>query len=89
MARFEIVQQRPYADLLVVLKFSCTIDGVINHSQESISVYMVVDTGLTHRLVAEAQTDAKASQSLQQIVIVADERNHLVVRFIHFLIFHT
>ena len=36
----------------------------------------------------EAQADAERAQTLQDVIVVADDGNHLVVRFIHFLILH-
>ena len=49
---------------------------------------MVVLTRFFDRLVAKAKADAEAAQHLQQVVIVANQRNHLVVGLIHLLILH-
>lgn len=45
---------------------------------------MLLLADLTHRLVAEAQADAEGTEALQYIVVVADDGNQLVVRFINF-----
>ena len=49
---------------------------------------MVVLAGLLYGFVAKAEADAEAAKRLQQVVIVADEGYHLIVRLIHLLIFH-
>ena len=39
-------------------------------------------------LVAEAEVDAKGVHRLQDIIVVADDRDHLVARLIHLHVFH-
>ena len=88
MTGLKIVQQRRYADQLVGFKFSKVISRKVDHRQEGIGINVVVVTRLLHRLIAKAKVDAETSQHLQQIVIVADQRDHLVISLVHFLILH-
>ena len=88
MTRLQIVHQGLNTDLLVGLKLAITVDGIVNHRQKSIGIYIIILTSLLHRLVAKAQTDTEAAKRLQQVIIIADQGNHLVIRLIHLLIFH-
>ena len=88
MAGLQIVEQGRDGEALIGLKLTVAVNGVVDHRQERVRVHLVVLTGLLYGLVAEAQADAEAAQHLQQVVVVADERDHLVVRLIHLLISH-
>ena len=89
MTGFEVVQQGGDADLFIGLKLAVVVGREVDYRQESVCIHMVVVTGLFHCLVTKTKTDAKTAQHLQQVVIIADQRDHLVVRLIHLLIFHT
>ena len=79
MTGFQIMQQGGDGYLLVGLELSIPINGEVHHRQEGVGVHMIVLTGLAYRLVAESQADAEAAQRLQQVVIITDERHHLIV----------
>ena len=88
MTGLKIVKKRLNGDALVGLEISIPIDGEVDHCQERVGVDMIVVTGLLYGLVAEAQTDTETAQRLQEVVVVADKRDHLVIGLVHFLIFH-
>ena len=88
MTRFQVMKQSGYRNLLVVLKLSAPINGKVHNSQKGIGINIIVLTGFFDSLVSKAQIDAKTAQCLQQVVIVADERYHLIIRLIHLLILH-
>ena len=82
------MQQRGHRDTPVLIALSITVDREIHYSKEGIGVHVLVLTYLLHRFVSKAQVNAKASQTLKDVVIVGDECNHLIVGFVHFLITH-
>ena len=82
---FQIMHQRRNTDLLIGIKLTITVDGIVDHSQESIGIYIIILTCLFHGLITEAKTDAETAKRLQQVIIIADQRDHLIVRFIHLL----
>ena len=88
MTGLQIVEQGGDGQLFVGLEFAIAVDVVVDHCQEGIGIYIVILTRFHDRLVAEAQTDAEAAQHLQQVVVIANQRDHLVIRLIHLLIFH-
>ena len=88
MTGFQVMQQRGDGDFIVILKLSIAVDCEVDHREERIGIHIVVVARLLDGLVAKAQTDAETAQHLQQIVVVADQRDHLVVAFIHLLILH-
>ena len=88
MAGLQVVQQRRHADALVIIIIGEVVDGEVDHRQESIGVYPVHLTGLSHRLVAKPQVDAKAAKCLQHTIIILDERDHLVLWLIHLQVLH-
>ena len=89
VAGLQVVQQGGDAELLVGLELTVVVGREVDHRQEGIGIYIVVLTRLHDRLIAKTKADAETAQHLQQVVIVADERDHLVVRLIHLLILHT
>ena len=82
------MQQRGHRDTPVLIALSITVDREIHYSKECVGVHVLVLTHLLHRFVSKAQVNAKASQTLKDVVIVGDECNHLIVGFVHFLITH-
>ena len=88
MAGFQIVQQCRNEKLFIGIKLTITINRKVNHSQESVGIHIVILTRLSDRFVTKTKTDTKTAKHLQQVVIIANKRDHLVIRFIHFLIFH-
>ena len=88
MAGLQIVQEGGDGQHLVGPELTIAVDVVVDHCQEGIGIYAVVLTCFHDGLVAEAQTDAETAQHLQQVVIIANQRDHLVVCLIHLLIFH-
>ena len=88
MTGLQIVHQRRHTDQFVGFKLPIAVDGIVYHRQESIGIYIVILTCFLHGLVTKAKADAEAAERLQQVVIVADQGYHLVVRLIHLLILH-
>ena len=82
------MQQGGYRDALVVFSDPDAVDGKVDHCQERVGVHAIALASLPHRFVTKAQADAEAAQSLQQVVVVADERYHLVLGLIYLLILH-
>lgn len=84
VARPQVVEQRGHIEVGDLALVEIPINGEVDHSQESGRVDMLLLADLTHRLVAEAQADTEGTEALQYIVVVADDGNQLVVRFIDF-----
>ena len=78
-----------HRQLFVVLGIAIAIDGEVDYGEEGVGVNVVILAGFLNGLVAEAQVDAKASQHLQEVVVIAYQRYHLVVGLVHLLISHT
>ena len=88
VAGFQIMHQGWDAQLLVVFRRAIAIDGEIHHNQEGVGVHIVVITSLTNRFIAKPQVDAKCAQHLQEVVVIANEVDHLVVGLIHLQLLH-
>ena len=82
------MQQGWDAELLVGLELTVVVGREVDHRQEGVGVYIVVLARLHDCLITKTKADAETAQHLQQVVIIADERDHLVVRLIHLLILH-
>ena len=89
MTGLEIFDECRDGKAVGIVIISIAIDSKIHHSQEGIGVYILVLAHISHRFVAETQADAESTQRLKYAIIVPNEQNHLVIRFIHFMIFHT
>ena len=66
-----------------------TVDGIVHHGQEGIGIHALILAHLFHGLVTEPEVDAEASQTLQEVIVVGNQTDHLIVGLIHFLISHT
>ena len=84
----QIVKQGGDGQLLVGLKLAIPIDGEVDHSQEGIGIHPVALAGFLNCLITKTKTDAETAQHLQEVVVIANQRNHLVVGLIHLLILH-
>ena len=70
------------------VKVAIAVYREVHHSKKRICVHILIFTNLTHRLVAEAEIYAKPAKALQYVIVVGNQRYHLVVGFIHLVIFH-
>ena len=74
--------------MLIDLYAEVIIDDQINNCKEGIRIYALSLADLVDRAVSETDFNTKASEALQDVVVVSDERKHLVVRLIDFLALH-
>ena len=74
--------------MLIDLYAKVIIDHQINNCKEGISIYALSLADFVDRAVAETDFNTKASEALQDVVVVSYERKHLVVRLIDFLALH-
>ena len=88
MARLEILQKGRHGQTGGIVEIAIAIDCEVDHSKEGVCVDMLFLAHLAHGLVAKTKADAETAQTLEQIVVVPDKRDHLVIRLIHFVIFH-
>ena len=88
MAGFQVMKQRGDRQLLVGLEVTVVVNRIVDDSQEGIGVNIVVFTRLLYRLVSKTKANTKTAKHLQQIIIIADQGYHLVIRLIHLLILH-
>ena len=88
MAGFQVVKQCGNRQLLVGLEVTVAVNRIVDDSQEGIGVNIIIFTRLLHRLVAKTKVDAKTAKHLQQVIIIADQGDHLIIRLIHLLILH-
>ena len=71
--------------MLIDLYAEVIIDDQINNCKEGISIYALSLADFVDRAVAETDFNTKASEALQDVVVVSYERKHFVVRLIVFL----
>ena len=88
MRCLEIMQQRGHRNTPILVTLPIAVDREIHYCEEGVCVHVLVFAYFLHRLVAKAQVDSEASQTLKDVVIVGDECNHLIVGLVHFLITH-
>ena len=88
VAGLEVVHEGGHGELVVVLADAIPIYCEIHHGEEGVGIDAVHLTGLTHGLVAETEVDSERTERLENVVIVLDERDHLVVGLIKFHLFH-
>ena len=74
--------------MLINFDAKVIIDHQINNCKEGISIYALSLADFANRAVAKTDFNTKASEALQDVVVVSYERKHLVVRLIDFLALH-
>ena len=88
MRSLEIMQQCGQRQTRGIIVLLVAVDGKVHHRQEGISIYSLLFANLSHSLVAKAQIDTETTQALKDVVIIANNADHLVISFIHLLILH-
>ena len=74
--------------MLINFDAKVIIDHQINNCKEGISIYALSLADFANRAVAKTDFNTKASEALQDIIVVSNQRKHLVVRLVDFLAFH-
>ena len=74
--------------MLINFDAKVIIDHQIDHCKEGVRIYSLSLADFVDRAVAETDFNTKASEALQDVVVVSYERKHFVVRLIDFLALH-
>ena len=74
--------------MLIDLYAEVIIDDQINNCKEGISIYALSLADFANRAVAKTDFYPKTAEALQDIIVVSNQRKHLVVRLVDFLAFH-
>lgn len=88
VARTEILDERGQGNAVGIVEVAIAIDREIDDGEEGIGIYLLLLADLADRLVAKTKMDAKAAETLEQVVIVADKADHLILFLVCFLNFH-
>ncbi len=79
VARTEILDERGQGNAVGIVEVAIAIDREIDDGEEGIGIYLLLLADLADRLVAKTEMDAKAAETLEQVVIVADKADHLIL----------
>lgn len=74
--------------MLINFDAKVIIDHQIDHCKEGVRIYALSLADFVDRAVAETDFDSKAPKTLQDVIVVSNQRKHFVVRFVDFLALH-
>ena len=87
-AGMKLVHKSRNGDFGEILETLVAIYRKVHDCEKCVSINVLHLTDLPYSLVAEAQIDAKGTETLQNIIIILDKRNKLIICFIKFLTLH-
>ena len=88
VAGLEVVDECGDGDAIGFVKVPMSVNGEVDEGEERVSVHVLLFAHFAHSLVTKAEVNTEAPQTLENTVVVGDERNHLVIGLVKFLVLH-